>query len=71
MELRTPQGIGRPGIEAARDPTERKKGDAKTSHLVVPPKLKQFNFLNISDASILEYLTGQNPKWANLFPEVD
>ena len=49
--------------------TAKGKGTRKTTHLVETAKKKQFAFLNISDTSILAYLTGQNPKWANLFPE--
>ena len=39
----------------------------KTTHLEMDPKHRQFLFLNLSDDSILAYITGQQPKWANLF----
>jgi hypothetical protein len=46
-----------------------KKQTRKTTHIVQSGPKKQFNFLNISDQSILEYVAGQQPKWANLFPQ--
>ena len=46
-----------------------KKATRKTTHIVESPKKRQFNFLNITDRSILEYVAGQQPKWANLFPD--
>ena len=45
-----------------------KKATRKTTHIVESPAKKQFMFLGISDQSILEYVTQQEPKWANLFP---
>ena len=48
---------------------DTKKKTRKTTHIVQSGPKKQFNFLNISDQSILEYVTGQEPKWANLFPQ--
>ena len=45
-----------------------KQATRKTSHLEISGKRRQFLFLNLSDEKILQYLTGQDPAWANLFP---
>ena len=44
--------------EAARRLEQRldKKATRKTTHIVESPKKRQFNFLNITDRSILEYV---------------
>ena len=45
-----------------------KQATRKTSHLEISGKRRQFLFLNLSDEKILQYLSGQDPAWANLFP---
>ena len=45
-----------------------KTATRKTSHIEISGKRRQFLFLNLSDEKILQYLTGQDPAWANLFP---
>ena len=53
--------------EKRLDDKLKQKTTRKTTHVEMDPKLRQFLFLNLSDDSILSYISGQPAKWSNLF----